>query len=86
MNRRTRPLLAVAGLAAVAATMGACSQTDAIRRDLTPELGSYALTRDEMRNRDAINLNIGSRLIVDDFASFWHADKPSQLSPDPTMY
>jgi len=89
-RRIARLTLAVALPAVALATLSGCGGNRArlaeVRTDLTPELYTPTLTKDESDNLGWISLDRGMRDLRYDFIRFWHADRGSRLSPDPLPY
>ena len=93
MMRNIHPGLSLAALAGVttALALGGCkSSTDhysyrAITSDLTPELQGVAERPVDIDTNVAVVENVNWRLMWGDLGRVWYMDRPSILSPFPTV-
>ena len=83
-------MLSIATLLLAGCGHGAKADSDDVRygailTNLTPELAGLATTQNNNRGNSAVVGNINMRLFVDDWNRIWLMDRPSALSPYPTV-
>lgn len=75
--------LIAAGLFVASAALVGCSNeitADSVRSNMTPELETIAMTREQRLNQNARAVNTTGRQIHDDWDRIWLIDRPLRLS------
>ena len=87
---RTNRIFAWAGALLLAASMmivGGCASDEitpsSVRKHMTPELNTIAMTREQRRNNTVRSVNTTLRQIPDDWDRFWLVEDPVRLSVYP---
>lgn len=90
MSRTSRlALVSLALAAACTLTVGCTSSKDKrvakIRQNLTPELVTLYERQDDLDNNLAIYFNEMDRMFWQDLGRAWYTDRPSRLTPEPSI-
>lgn len=80
---RAGQIVGAAAVLGAGLLLGACSQADKVRANMSPELETIARTPEQRKNMVARSLDTNFRELNDDWDHIWLLDEPLHLSPYP---